>query len=61
MTTFKNKDNIMRKLALILTAAAVLAEVQAALVDWSTLATQIGIPRREIAQFADRWSLAQTL
>lgn len=43
------------------TADAILAEVQAALVDWSTLATQIGIPRREIAQFADRWSLAQTL
>lgn len=43
------------------TADAILAEVQAALVDWSTLATQIGIPRREIAQFADRWQLAQTL
>lgn len=43
------------------TADAILAGVQAALVDWSTLATQIGIPRREIAQFADRWSLAQTL
>ena len=43
------------------TADAILAEVQAALVDWSTLAAQIGIPRREIAQFADRWSLAQTL
>lgn len=43
------------------TADAILAEVQAALVDWPTLATQIGIPRREIAQFADRWSLAQTL
>lgn len=43
------------------TADAILAEVQAALVDWSTLAVQIGIPRREIAQFADRWSLAQTL
>lgn len=43
------------------TADAILAEVQAALVDWSTLASQIGIPRREIAQFADRWSLAQTL
>lgn len=26
-----------------------------------TLATHIGILRREIAQFADRWSLAQTL
>ena len=37
------------------TADAILAEVQAALVDWSTLASQIGIPRREIAQFADRW------
>ena len=43
------------------TADAILAEVQAALVDWSTLATHIGIPRREIAQFADRWQLAQTL
>ena len=43
------------------TADAILAEVQAALVDWSTPATQIGIPRREIAQFADRWQLAQTL
>lgn len=43
------------------TADAILAEVQAALVDWPTLATHIGIPRREIAQFADRWSLAQTL
>lgn len=43
------------------TADAILAGVQAALVDWSTLATQIGIPRREIAQFADRWQLAQTL
>lgn len=43
------------------TADAILAEVQAALVDWSTLAVQIGIPRREIAQFADRWQLAQTL
>ena len=43
------------------TADAILAEVQAALVDWSTLAAQIGIPRREIAQFADRWQLAQTL
>ena len=43
------------------TADAILAEVQSALVDWSTLAAQIGIPRREIAQFADRWSLAQTL
>ena len=43
------------------TADAILAEVQAALVDWPTLAAQIGIPRREIAQFADRWSLAQTL
>ena len=43
------------------TADAILAGVQAALVDWSTLAAQIGIPRREIAQFADRWSLAQTL
>ena len=43
------------------TADAILAEVQAALVDWFTLATQIGIPRREIAQFADRWQLAQTL
>lgn len=43
------------------TADAILAEVQAALVDWSTLASQIGIPRREIAQFADRWQLAQTL
>lgn len=43
------------------TADAILAEVQAALVDWSTPAAQIGIPRREIAQFADRWSLAQTL
>ena len=43
------------------TADAILAEVQAALVDWPTLATQIGIPRREIAQFADRWQLAQTL
>lgn len=43
------------------TADAILAEVQAALQDWPTLATHIGIPRREIAQFADRWSLAQTL
>ena len=43
------------------TADAILAEVQAALVDWSTPAAQIGIPRREIAQFADRWQLAQTL
>ena len=43
------------------TADAILAEVQAALQDWSTLAAQIGIPRREIAQFTDRWSLAQTL
>lgn len=43
------------------TADAILAEVQAALVDWSTLAAHIGIPRREIAQFADRWQLAQTL
>lgn len=43
------------------TADAILAEVQAALVNWSTLAAQIGIPRREIAQFADRWQLAQTL
>lgn len=43
------------------TADAILAEVQAALQDWPTLAAQIGIPRREIAQFADRWSLAQTL
>lgn len=43
------------------TADAILAEVQAALVNWSTLATHIGIPRREIAQFADRWQLAQTL
>lgn len=43
------------------TADVILAEVQAALVDWSTLAAQIGIPRREIAQFADRWQLAQTL
>lgn len=43
------------------TADAILDEVQAALQDWPTLAAQIGIPRREIAQFADRWSLAQTL
>lgn len=43
------------------TADAILAEVQAALQDWPTLAAHIGIPRREIAQFADRWSLAQTL
>ena len=43
------------------TADAILDEVQAALQDWPTLATHIGIPRREIAQFADRWSLAQTL
>lgn len=43
------------------TADAILAEVQAALQDWPTLAAQIGIPRREIAQFTDRWSLAQTL
>lgn len=43
------------------TADAILDEVQAALQDWPTLATQIGIPRREIAQFADRWQLAQTL
>lgn len=43
------------------TADAILAEVQAALLDWPTLAAHIGIPRREIAQFADRWSLAQTL
>ena len=43
------------------TADAILAEVQAVLVDWSSLATHIGIPRREIAQFADRWQLAQTL
>ena len=43
------------------TADAILDEVQAALQDWPTLAAHIGIPRREIAQFADRWSLAQTL
>ena len=43
------------------TADAILDEVQAALQDWPTLAAQIGIPRREIAQFADRWQLAQTL
>lgn len=43
------------------TADAILDEVQAALQDWPTLATHIGIPRREIAQFADRWQLAQTL
>ena len=43
------------------TADAILDEVQAALQDWPTLAAQIGIPRREIGQFADRWSLAQTL
>ena len=42
-------------------ADTILAEVQAALLDWPTLAAQIGIPRREIAQFADRWQLAQTL
>lgn len=42
-------------------ADTILAEVQAALLDWPTLATHIGIPRREIAQFADRWQLAQTL
>lgn len=43
------------------TADAILDEVQAALQDWPTLAAQIGIPCREIAQFTDRWSLAQTL
>lgn len=43
------------------TADAILDEVQAALQDWPTLAAQIGIPCREIAQFADRWQLAQTL
>ena len=37
-------------------ADSIISEVCDALKDWQTLATQLGVPKREIASFADRWT-----
>ena len=34
----------------------IILEVCNALKDWQTLASQLGVPKREIASFADRWA-----
>lgn len=34
----------------------IILEVCDALKDWQTLASQLGVPKREIASFADRWT-----
>ena len=35
---------------------SIILEVCDALKDWQTLASQLGVPKREIASFADRWA-----
>lgn len=37
-------------------ADSIISEVCNALKDWQTLASQLGVPKREIASFADRWA-----
>lgn len=37
-------------------ADSIILEVCDALKDWQTLASQLGVPKREIASFADRWA-----
>lgn len=37
-------------------ADSIISEVCDALKDWQTLAAQLGVPKREIASFADRWT-----
>ena len=37
-------------------ADSIISEVCEALKDWQALATQLGVPKREIASFADRWA-----
>lgn len=37
-------------------ADSIISEVCDALKDWQTLASQLGVPKREIASFADRWA-----
>ena len=39
-------------------ADSIISEVCDALKDWQALATQLGVPKREIASFADRWAPA---
>lgn len=41
------------------TADSIIEEVCDALKDWSSLATQLKIPKREMAIFADRWQLSE--
>ncbi|PVZ09263.1 type II toxin-antitoxin system HipA family toxin [Porphyromonas loveana] len=43
------------------TADTIIGGVCAALKDWSSLATRLGITKREIAIFADRWQLSARL
>ena len=38
------------------TANNIIAEVRDALKDWKNLAHQIGIPKREINLFSERWN-----
>ena len=37
-------------------ADSIISEVCEALKDWQALATQLEVPKREIASFADRWA-----
>ena len=37
-------------------ADSIISEVCNALKDWQTLASQLGVPKREIVSFADRWA-----
>lgn len=39
-------------------ADSIISEVCDALKDWQALATQLGVPKREITSFADRWASA---
>lgn len=43
------------------TADTIIGGVCAALKDWSSLATRLGITKREISIFADRWQLSTRL